>query len=1055
MVTGHRLHYWLLCLYCLTQSTLIADDRATTAKLAQHARSILSNRCFACHGPDQTERKAGLRLDEASSMFRPADSGEQPVLPGNPEQSELLRRMVTEDEDERMPPADFGQRLLPEEVQAIREWIAQGAQLPQHWSFIPPRKALPPKISSPTSPASADIPPAWLHHPLDRFVLARQLERGLQPSPPATRAELLRRLSLDLIGLPPTPEEVIRFEQDTSDAAYERQVDRLLASPAYGQHWARKWLDLARYADSSGYADDPARTIWAYRDWVIDAINDNMPVDQFTLEQLAGDLLPKPTQPQLVATAFHRNTLTNNEGGTNDEEFRSVAIVDRVNTTLAVWMGVTMACAQCHTHKYDPFTQEEYFKLYAILNQSQDADRKDESPTLDLYSDQQREQRQQSERRIAEIKKMLEQPSASVLEGLSEWEANLVEPTWTALQPLSVNSSRNSDVRIDDTDRSIHVRPTANNIVSEKYTISLNTGAAETLRFHALGLRTLPSSDLPGGGAGTSGTGEKGGNFVITTVSAKIAATVAANPSQTAETPKPRNIKFAAAYADYTQNGFVANNVIDADKASGWAVGGAESQSHLLTLIPEEAFELSPDETLELEIDHNSSHRHHLLGSFRLELSNSSSVSAWMRLDQQLITTLRTLRDGRKAAQQRALEVAFSRYFAPMNDPLRQELSTLEQQLAQLKPLTSVPVMRELEEKSRRETFIQLRGNYKSLGAKVEPGVPAVFHPLAETALAPNRLAFARWLVDRRNPLTARVWVNRLWESLFGIGIVRTSEEFGSQGDRPSHPELLDWLACELMDQQWDTKRLLKLIVTSETYRQTSRMTAADLESDKENIWLARGPRVRLSAEMVRDQALSIAGLMSDKMYGPPVRPPQPNLGLRAAFGSETDWKTSEGEDRYRRGLYTTWRRSNPYPSMATFDAPSREVCTLRRDSTNTPLQALVTLNDPGFVEAAQGLARRVVLYECNEPSSCTDLTKMQRAFNLCTSRAASEPESRALLDLLATSREHFANDPAAAKLLSTDPIGPLTDQSQEIELAAWTSLCNVLLNLDEVLMKR
>ncbi len=1054
MVSGHRLYYLILGFFCLPLIALQADEPSNSDSLSQLARSILSNRCFTCHGPDQAERQAGLRLDEANSMFRPADSGEQPVIPGNPEQSELLRRIVSEDEDERMPPADFGQRLLPAEVQTIREWISQGAQLPQHWSFIPPRRVPPPTIDLASSTVSASVSNAWRYHPIDRFVLSRQQARGLHPSPPATRAELLRRLSLDLIGLPPTPEEVIQFELDTSDDAYERQVDRLLASPAYGQHWARKWLDLARYADSSGYADDPARTIWAYRDWVIDAINDNVPVDQFTAEQLAGDLLPNPTQQQLVATAFHRNTLTNNEGGTNDEEFRSVAIVDRVNTTLAVWMGVTMACAQCHTHKYDPFTQEEYFKLYAIFNQSQDADRRDESPTLDLYSDQQREQRKQLERRITEIKAELEQPSTTVLQGLSQWEASLKEPTWTILQPLSLNSSRSSDVRIDN-DRSIHVRPTANNIVSDKYTLALKSGTTDKLRIHAFGLRTLPSADLPGSGAGTSGTGDKGGNFVITTVSAKIVATAAPKPSETAEPPKPRNVKFVAAYADYSQNGFAADRVIDEDKASGWAVGGAESLSHLLTLIPEETFDLSPDETLEIEIDHNSSHRHHLLGSFRLELSTSPSVSEWMRLDQELIATVRTPQDKRQTPQQRALEVAFSRHFAPANDPLRKELATLEQQLAQLKPLTIVPVMRELEEKSRRETFVQLRGNYKSLGAKVEPGVPAVFHPLPESVQAPDRLALARWLVDRRNPLTARVWVNRLWESLFGIGIVRTSEEFGSQGDRPSHPELLDWLACELMDQQWDTKRLLKLLVTSETYRQTSRMTPADLESDKENIWLARGPRVRLSAEMVRDQALSIAGLMSDKLYGPPVRPPQPNLGLRAAFGSETDWKTSEGEDRYRRGLYTTWRRSNPYPSMATFDAPSREVCTLRRDSTNTPLQALVTLNDPGFVEAAQGLARRVVLHECLEHLPSTDLTKLQRAFQLCTSRAASAPEIQSLTDLLAEARAHFASDPAAAKLLATDPLGPLADQSQEIELAAWTSLCNVLLNLDEVLMKR
>ncbi len=1057
MIVCHRFGWFTLCVVFASLSAIRAGDPPNTHGSAQHdlsqyVRSILSNRCFACHGPDEAERQAGLRLDEASSMLSPADSGERPVIPGKPEQSELLRRIVTGDEDERMPPADFGQRLLPAEVKAIEVWISQGAQLPQHWSFIAPHHPLPPAIDT-TTPSTLNLQDSWMQHPIDRFVLARQLERNMQPSPAATRAELLRRLSLDLIGLPPTPEEVSLFEQDMSATAYECQVDRLLASPAYGEHWARKWLDLARYADSSGYADDPARTIWAYRDWVIDAINANMPIDQFTIEQIAGDLLPNPTQPQLVATAFHRNTLTNNEGGTNDEEFRSVAIVDRVNTTLAVWMGVTMTCAQCHTHKYDPFTHEEYFKLYAIFNQSQDADRKDESPALDLYSDQQHVQRRQNEDRIAAINALFEEPSSEVLRGLSQWESTLSEPIWTNLQPLSLKSERDSDVRIDD-DQSIHVRPTANNIVSDTYSLTLKSAATEKRYLQALGLRTLPSPDLPGGGAGTSGTGQNGGNFVVTNVSATIVT--AADTNQTGEAPSaPRKIRFTAAYADYAQNGFAASHVIDEDKSSGWAVGGEVVRSHLLTLIPEEPIELAPDENLKIEIDHNSSHRHHLLGSFLLQLSESDRVSQWLQLDREQLATLQQARDQRTKHEQRALEVAYSRRFAQENEPLRKELKALEQQLAQLKALTSVPIIRELEEQSRRETFIQIRGNYKALGDKVEPGVPAVFHPLANPGQTPDRLALAQWLVDHRNPLTARVWANRLWESLFGIGIVRSSEEFGSQGDRPTHPELLDWLACELMEQQWDTKRLLRLMVTSETYRQTSRVTVENLELDQENIWLARGPRVRLSAEMVRDQALSIAGLLSHRFYGPPVRPPQPNLGLKAAFGSDTDWTTSEGEDRYRRGLYTTWRRSNPYPSMATFDAPSREVCTLRRDSTNTPLQALVTLNDPGFVEAAQGLARRVVLTHLASQSSRDDLAAMQYAFQLCTSRAASEPEIRALLELLTIARAHFDRDHTAAKHMATDPLGPVADETQVIELAAWTSVCNVLLNLDEVLMKR
>ena len=761
-------------------------------------------------------------------------------------------------------------------------------------------------------------------------------------------------------------------------------------------------------------------------------------------------------------------------------------------------------------------------------------------------------------------------------------------------------------------------------MASDTYTLKLQTGAGQTQHLRALALRTVPTDELPGGGAGTS---KAGGNFVITNVTASVVSAESAvtgvrfaridlpgqgkilslaevqlfqeqnnvalnararqsstafagdaaraidgetdgdydrnstthtateaNPWWECEFDQPqsvdrvvvwnrtggsllqrlagarlqlldaqrkplyehvfttppdvsvslstqprRPVAFTAAYADHAQDNFPAAHTIDSDASSGWAVGGAIARSHLLTLIPDVPFELAPTDVLEVQVEHNSPHRHHLLGSFRVESSHSPSVRHWGLLDNQLKLALALPTADREPDQQRRFEEFYCRYVAPYNDKVRSEVASLQTRLAALKPGSSVPIMRELDDGSQRETFIQIRGNYKSLGAKVEPGVPAVFHTLGHaktmaeranqtvakaknsnlvsTASSPvqrvDRLALARWLVDERNPLTARVWVNRLWESLFGIGIVRSSEDFGAQGDMPTHPALLDWLACELMDGQWDNKRLLRLLVTSQTYRQTSRVTHEDWQADQDNEWLARGPRVRLTAEMVRDQSLSVAGLLSSKMYGPPVRPPQPNLGLKAAFGGDTDWKNSLGEDRYRRGLYTNWRRSSPYPSMATFDAPSREVCILRRDSTNTPLQALVTLNDPAFVEAAQGLARRVVLVDSaaelldqsatesppkpnpGPQPEAGDVESIQRAFELCTSRRATDPEMQALLSLLTTARQHFANDPVAAKQLSSDPLGALESPAQEVELAAWTSLCNVLLNLDEVLMKR
>ncbi len=1173
---------WIRATLVLTLSWFATEARAD-GDATKAVRSLLSNRCFACHGPDEAKRVGGFRLDDPKSLFAAADSGKTPIAAGDPSQSELLRRLIAADESERMPPPEFGVRLSNDEVKLVEQWIRDGAQLDQHWSFIAPQR---PALPQPAVPAAIpSLSPQWSTHPVDRFVLAKQLSLGMQPSPTATRAELLRRLSLDLIGLPPSVAEVRLFEEDTRGDAYERQIDRLLASPAFGEHWARKWLDLARYADSAGYADDPPRTIWAYRDWVVNALNDNMPLDQFTVEQLAGDLLPKSTESQLVATAFHRNTLTNNEGGTNDEEFRNVAIVDRVNTTMAVWMGVTLSCAQCHTHKYDPFTHEEYFKLFAIFNQSQDADRRDESPTIELYTAEQNRNRKLWQQRIEVLQAQIDEPTAESLKEFAAWDAQLQSPTWQTLVPVRGESTSKSDFQLEASGR-VLVKPIGNNIVADTYTLEFGV-PSELIgkRIESLAIRTLPRADLPGGGAGLS----EGGNFVITNLTAtflpdasdakplprarfvrvelsgkdrilalaevqvfaegkNVALTGQASQSSTdfggeakraidnktdgdysknstthsaisdspwwevelvsefsveqvmvwnrtdnklqsrldgaevvlldadrkevarekiAEAPKASKrlqfqesqaIGLREAFADYSQADFDAAKIVDEDKATGWAVGGQVNASHVLATIPKQPLLIERAGKLRVELNHASSHRHHLLGSFEVLVSCDATARDWSMLTPELQQIHARPASERSAEGQAKLAAFYAKNLAKSNEGARSELAELRARVAALKPETSVPILREVETKAERETYVQLRGNYKSLGPKVSAGVPQVFIAKDESknvgaVVTPtNRLQLAGWLVDRRNPLTARVWVNRLWESLFGLGIVRTSEEFGSQGDAPTHPELLDWLACEFMDDGWDSKRMLKLLLTSAAYQQTSQVTPEGLVADKDNIWLARGPRVRLSAEMVRDQALAISGLLSSKMYGAPVRPPQPNMGLTAAFGSGTDWMTSEGEDRYRRGVYTTWRRSNPYPSMATFDAPSREVCTLRRDSTNTPLQALVTLNDPSFVEAAQALARQVVL---RESATMSDADRLQVAFEKCTSRTATLEELRPLGNLLDLARKELKLVPDAAMKLATEPLGKLPDTADAVELAAWTAVCNVLLNLDEVLMKR
>ena len=770
----------LLTAASFSGAAAVPDAPARPIDFNRDVRPILSGHCFQCHGPDARKRKGvdrPLRLDTEEGAF--ADlGGYQAIVRGKPEESELVRRITSDDSLEVMPPPAHGKKkLTAPEIELLTEWVRQGAPYARHWSYVKPTR--------PPVPAVKDA--SWPRKPVDAFILDRIEREGLRPSPEADRPSLIRRVSLDLTGLPPTPEEVDRFVADTRPGAYERLVDRLLDRPSYGEHWGRLWLDLARFADSAGYADDPPRTIWAYRDYVIRAFNANLPFDRFTIEQVAGDLLPDPTEDQLIATAFHRNTPTNNEGGTNDEEFRTVAVVDRVNTTMAVWMGTTIACAQCHDHKYDPIAQAEYFRFYAFFNNTADADRTDESPLLKLYRGPEARPKEAIEREIARMER----------------------------------------------------------------------------------------------------TGER----------------------------------------------------------------------------------------------------------------------------RELLPALRKQRDA-------------------------------------LKPTTTVPVLRELPRAERRKTRIQHRGNFLDLGPEVTEGVPAAFHPLPPGAPL-DRLTLARWLVAEDNPLTARVVANRYWEQLFGEGLVRTPEEFGAQGEPPTHPELLDWLATELVRQRWDLKRFLRLLVTSATYRQGSRVTPDLLRRDPDNRLLARGPRFRLPAEAVRDQALAVAGLLRAKLYGPPVKPPQPASGLRAAFGSGIDWQTSTGDDRYRRALYTTWRRSNPYPSMATFDAPNREVCTVRRSRTNTPLQALVTLNDPVYVEAAQALARRIAA-GCGSPAD-----RARHGFRLCLARDPGAEELDRLVRLFEAARATFGRDPEQARKLATDPLGPAPPGADVADLAAWTVVGNVLLNLDEMLMRR
>ncbi len=925
-------------------------------------RPILSNNCFLCHGPDEAHRKAKLRLDTRDGALKDLD-GYSAVVPGKPDISELVIRIL--DSDDPMPPTKSGKKLTDREIGLLKKWVEQGAGYAKHWSYAKPQRPAPPQTKN----------KRWSRNAIDAFILARLEREGLVPQERADRYTLIRRASLHLTGLPPTLEEVEAFINDKSENAYEKVIDRLLASSAYGEHWAALWLDLARYADSAGYANDPPRTIWMYRNWVIKAINNNMPFDQFTIEQLAGDLLPNPTQDQLIATAFHRNTVTNSEGGTNDEEFRTVAVNDRVSTTMQVWMGTTIECAQCHNHKYDPISQEEYYQLFAILNNTEDADRANEAPTLMSLSDQQKQQRAAIEAKIAALQKLIADE---------------------AKKPKGPNAT---GVKIPKRTGKIPVRYLRVQAIGKQMFLHL----AEVEAFVgsdnvAVKGKATQSTTAYNGPAKLANDGKRDGNYENKSV------------SHTAQEDNPW-IEIDLGKA------------VHLDKVMVWNRTDGDVGSRLK--------------------------------QFRLIAMNANREPVWVRQVNQTP----------KPSVQVVLPASFEAFTAKDTtdlaahltgslatnkaaSPLQKQVAALQKQLNGIKGIPT-PIMRELTGNRRRKTHILMRGNFLDKGKQVTEGTPQTFHAFPDDQ-PKNRLGLARWLVSEDNPLTARVIVNRYWEEMFGAGIVRTSEEFGNQGELPTHPELLDWLATELIRLKWDTKALLKTIVMSSAYQQSSRVTPQALAKDPANRLLSRGPRFRLSAEVIRDQALAVSGLLSRKMYGPSVKPPRPKLGLRAAFGGSTDWNTSGGEDKYRRGLYTTWRRSLAYPSMATFTAPSRNVCTIRRIRTNTPLQALVTLNDPVYVEASQALARRMMA----EGGKSIDQIAAY-GFRLCLSRPPNAEEVKRIRSLFERARAKFAQEEQAAKDLATVPIGAAPQGVNITDLAAWTLVANVYLNLDETLMNR
>jgi hypothetical protein len=951
-------------------------------------RPILSNHCFKCHGPAKQE--AGLRLDDRDRATR-----RKIIVPGNAAESKLLARIQSDDADERMPPPDAGERLKPAQIALLKKWIEQGADYTPHWAFVKPKQVSLPPVKNQD----------WCRNPIDHFVLARLEKEGLTPSPEADAATLIRRLSLDLTGLLPTPAEVDQFvreytasaKRQAKDAVYEKLVDRLLASPHYGERQARHWLDLARYADSNGYTIDGKRSIWPWRDWVIGAFNRDLPFDEFTIEQLAGDLLPNPTRAQLVATGFQRNTSFNEEGGTNPEQFRVERTVDRTNTAGAVWLGLTVGCAQCHNHKYDPITQKEYYQLYAFFNST-------DEPKLPLPTPAQQARLKELTAELAEAKKQAP-PQAKTPAEIEKLLAELEKETsggWQVIYPKTVMAEQGATFDVLD-DRSV----LAKGAVGAAETYTLHGVAPETGTITAIRLETLTDPSLPQKGPGRANNG----NFVLSQV--------------TFETDGVPH-KFKKAVADHSQKNYDVNDAIRGISKKGWAIGSNDpsqrNADHQAIFFLKAPHPVREGQAFVFTLRFSEQPKGYSLGRFRIAVTFASERVLELPLPVQ--RTVFMDRGKRSAKDMAGLQKALEK-----TPTVSERVARLQKELKELDgQIDSTLILRPTAKP--RPTRIQKRGDFLDPGDLIEPGAFAVLNAFNVKDHFPNRLDLANWLVSPEHPLTSRVVVNRLWQQYFGKGLVETENDFGFQGSLPTHPELLDWLAVEFMHpsrgmsaaipagEAWSMKRLHKLIVTSATYRQASAVRPVLTAKDPQNKLLGRQNRLRLEAEIIRDSALSASGLLNRAIGGPGVYPPQPPE-LFAFTQSNHPWPESKGPDRYRRGLYTFIWRQSQHPLMTTFDAPDAQVACTKRNRSNTPLQALHLANDPTFMEIAKGLGERIQKEGPND-----DAGRVVYGFKLCVCRTPTVEEQSRLLNYLELQRQAKS--------------GP------------WTMVARVLLNLDE-----
>lgn len=997
-------------------------------------KPILQKHCYACHAAGKQE--SGLRVDTAKLTIKGGDRGPA-VVPGNSAKSLLFLALFGKGDVSQMPAEK--PRLADAQIALIKRWIDEGAKSPKtevaqrskkgagHWAFQPIRRPRVPRVSD-----------GWIKNPIDRFVFARLKNEKLTPSPEADRATLIRRLSLDLRGLPPSIAEIEQFQSDTKTGAYERLVDRMLASPQFGERWGRHWLDVARYADSNGFTIDGPREIWKYRDWVIRAINHDVPFDRFVTEQLAGDLLPdsdrEPARRQpesklnrLIATGFHRNTLINQEGGTDQEQFRVDAVADRVNTTGVAFLGLTVGCARCHEHKYDPISQRDYYDLFAIFNNC-------DEPKIGVPTARQSAELKRLTAALAAAKKPLAAREREFLKGRPAWEKRLRAQmaaksgdAFTMQQPAAVSTEKGTTLN-PQPDKSVFVD--FSHPPNDTYTIELQP---KHQRITAVRLEALTHPSLPKKGPGYA----LNGNFVLTEFELWIA------PAKGAGNGKPRRIKLRTAVADHAQSGYPVSYAIDGKSTTGWAINtrkGSPNVNREAIFFPATPIVLKKGERLVAKLKHDLN-RNYMLGRFRLSTSDAPADALSVPGSIRKILAI----DAKKRSKaQTAQLVAAYLDTDPQRRPLAAKVDALQKQKSDLEK--SIPTTMVLKERRKpRESHIHIRGDFLRKGAVVTGGVPAFLPPLKASAERPNRLDFAHWLFAPRNPLTARVTVNRYWQRLFGKGIVQTENDFGTQGIPPTHPELLDWLASEFQRREWGVKSIVKLIVTSATYRQSSQWRTELLKRDPANRLLARQSRLRLEAETIRDVCLQASGLISTKMLGPGVYPPQPK-GIYVVTQQKKNWPESTGIDRHRRGLYTYFWRSSPYPFLPTFDAPDANTTCTRRSRSNTPLQALTLANDAAFVEIARGFAGRIL-----REAAPYDDARLKFAFEVALSREPSARERRILGQFLDSQQKIFAKNARQARVIAPRNI---PKQSTIAEAAAWTAVARVMLNLDEMITR-